>query len=183
MIMRGGRALIGHLEADDVLFSFANAPRRLPRLNPPAKSVIADAIHFARFLLFARLVETLGRTKTGIGMPFRDKQIGITLVYFPALCLAVGPVLATVEGTLIWREAQPLQTAYDLFLSAGHKSFLISIFKTQNKLSAGLTGNQVGKEGIACIGEVKSPGRRGSNSSSCWFYVQKSISQTMIDGF
>ncbi len=175
MAYRG--ALVGHLEADHVLFTRSNSTGCIFGIQTSTKAVIPDTVYFLGFLFLAHLLQALGRTKTGICMIHVNQGLSKVLIDFPAFRLTIGTILPTVKRTFIGSETKPFKTLHDYFLCTRHKAFLISIFDAQNKLSTGLACNQKSIEGISGIGKMESSSRRRRQASASRFGIQDEFSK------
>src|SRR6266487_1364097 len=108
MIMCNCRSLIGHLESDHVLLTCGNTASCIRRIQYTTSTIITDSVYFSRFLFFAHLVESLGRTETWISMSHINKHLSMMLISLTPFCLPVRSILPTMKRTLIWSHAKPV---------------------------------------------------------------------------
>ncbi len=156
MVVCGRRSVLWHFEADCVFFPCSHSARGFIRLKLPAQAIISDTLHFPRLLLLSHLLQTFGRAETGVGVALLDQFAGVLLINIPSLSLPVRAVTSTMVGAFIWCDAQPFQAAHNDLFGSRYETTLVCILNAQNKLSTSLTGDQIGIEGIPCIGEMKS---------------------------
>ncbi len=111
-------------------------------------------------LLGADLVQALGATEAGKGVPLGDQLVRILLVDLAALALPVWAMRATDVRTLVPLDTQPAQRIVDLLFGLTGRAQLISILDAQDELAAVLTGEaQVEQRDIGGA-DVRITGRR-----------------------
>ena len=147
---------IGH-EPVDLLF---RQRERIAHLHT-GTGIILKVLYLVAFgLQFFRSV------KGYVGFSTIKQLPDILLIDFPALALAVRPVVASEGNTFVERYAEPAKRLNDIFFSAGHKAVGVGVFYSEYKFAAVLTGEKIIVKGGTHAADMQCAGGAGRKTHS-----------------
>ena len=141
-VMYHRRPFMRNLQPNHMRFTRGN-----PAFGLIQRDIAAVPVIMRKFiifsLLFAHLFQTFRRAETIVCRAHFNQLFGHFLIDFFPLCLTIRAVRAAYIRTLIPLDPQPVQTVNDFLLRSRDITCAVRIFNTQNKLAAGLFGDQV----------------------------------------
>ena len=124
-----------------------------------AASSVVPRRQLLLLLFLPDLSQPFRRAEARVGIPLANQKPGVFVVNLGPLGLAVWTDRAADIGTLIPRQAQPLESLALLLLRAGDQALSVGVLDSKKELALGLAGQK----------KVKERGPGASNvQSSCW---------------
>src|SRR5688572_4217607 len=175
MIMRECCSSLRHLETNYVLFTIGNAPRSFFWVKHATGAIVAWSL-FSFLLFLPHTLQSLGRTKTGIGMLTLNEHLSMLLVNLAAFGLAIRPIRTANIRPFIIVQSHPTQTIHDLLFRARNCALKVCIFNAKHELASRFFCKKIIIEGDARRGKMHVSRWRGSHTCANRFHVQGLIS-------
>ncbi len=126
-------------------------------------------------LLLAHCLEPLGGAVAAVGLPLGDQALGVLLVERQPVRLKVRPVVAADLGPLVPAEPQPAESIEEVGQRVGDVAGAVGILDAQDKLAAGVAGEDVVEQGDISSTDVGIPGGAGGHADAHFLFFGHSF--------